>query len=95
MKLNIATILTISRIAFIPLISLLFIWDDGKYRDISAYIFLLALISDLSLISDGELKYKIFLLKEFRIKNTENYINQHLLFPYHRNYLERESNQGL
>ena len=46
MKLNIATILTISRIAFIPLISLLFIWDDGKYRDISAYIFLLALITD-------------------------------------------------
>ena len=46
MKLNIATILTISRIGFIPLISLLFIWDDGKYRDISAYIFLLALITD-------------------------------------------------
>ena len=46
MKLNIATILTISRIAFIPLIALLFIWDGGKYRDISAYIFLLALITD-------------------------------------------------
>jgi CDP-diacylglycerol--glycerol-3-phosphate 3-phosphatidyltransferase len=46
MKLNVATILTISRIAFIPLIALLFIWDDGKYRDISAYIFLLALITD-------------------------------------------------
>ena len=46
MKLNVATILTLSRIAFIPLISLLFIWDDGKYRDISAYIFLLALITD-------------------------------------------------
>ena len=28
------------------IISLLFIWDDGKYRDISAYIFLLALITD-------------------------------------------------
>ena len=46
MKLNVATILTISRIAFIPIIALLFIWDDGEYRDISAYIFLLALITD-------------------------------------------------
>ena len=46
MKLNVATILTISRIAFIPLIALLFIWEDGKYRDISAYIFLLALVTD-------------------------------------------------
>ena len=46
MKLNVATILTISRIAFIPLIVFLFILDDGKYRDISAYIFLLALITD-------------------------------------------------
>ena len=42
MKLNIATILTISRIAFIPLIAFFFILDDGKYRDVSAYIFLLA-----------------------------------------------------
>ena len=46
MKLNVATILTISRIAFIPLIVFFFILDDGKYRDISAYIFLLALITD-------------------------------------------------
>ena len=46
MKLNVATILTISRIAFIPLIAFFFILDDGKYRDISAYIFLLALITD-------------------------------------------------
>ena len=46
MKLNVATILTISRMAFIPLIALFFILDDGKYRDISAYIFLLALITD-------------------------------------------------
>ena len=46
MKLNVATILTISRIVFIPLIVFFFILDDGKYRDISAYIFLLALITD-------------------------------------------------
>ena len=46
MKLNGATILTISRMAFIPLIVIFFILDDGKYRDISAYIFLLALITD-------------------------------------------------
>ena len=42
MKLNVATILTISRMVFIPLIVIFFILDDGKYRDISAYIFLLA-----------------------------------------------------
>ena len=46
MKLNVATILTFSRIAFIPLIAFFFILDDGKYRDISSYIFLLALITD-------------------------------------------------
>ena len=46
MKLNIATLLTISRIAFIPVIVFLFIFHDGKYRDIAAYIFLLALITD-------------------------------------------------
>ena len=46
MKLNIATLLTISRIAFIPLIAILFILHDEKYRDASAYIFLLALITD-------------------------------------------------
>ena len=46
MKLNLATLLTISRMAFIPLIALFFILSDGKYRDISAYIFLLAIITD-------------------------------------------------
>jgi len=46
MRLNVATILTISRIVFIPLIVFFFILDDGEYRDISAYIFLLALITD-------------------------------------------------
>ncbi len=46
MKLNFATMLTISRIAFIPLIVLFFVMSDGKYRDISAYIFLIALITD-------------------------------------------------
>ena len=46
MKLNFATILTISRIAFIPLIVLFFVMSDGKYRDISAYIFLIALVTD-------------------------------------------------
>ena len=46
MKFNVATILTITRIAFIPLIVLFFILDEGEYRDISAYIFLLALVTD-------------------------------------------------
>ena len=46
MKLNIATLLTLSRIVFIPVIVFFFIYDNGKYRDISAYIFLLALITD-------------------------------------------------
>ena len=46
MNFNAATILTISRIAFIPLIALFFILDDKEYRDISAYIFLLALVTD-------------------------------------------------
>ena len=46
MRLNIANITYISRIAFIPVIVFLFVFDNGKYRDISAYIFLLALITD-------------------------------------------------
>ena len=46
MKLNIATLLTLSRIVFIPVIAFLFIYENGKYRDISAYIFLLALVTD-------------------------------------------------
>ena len=46
MKINIATLLTISRIGVIPIIAFFFIFDSGKYRDISAYIFLVALITD-------------------------------------------------
>ena len=46
MNLNIATILTISRIAFIPLIAFFYIFEDGIFRNISAYIFLIALITD-------------------------------------------------
>jgi len=46
MNLNFATILTISRIIFIPLIILFFFYDNGNYRDISSYIFLIALITD-------------------------------------------------
>ena len=46
MNLNIATILTISRIAFIPLIAFFYIFQDGNFRNISAYIFLVALITD-------------------------------------------------
>ncbi len=46
MNLNFATILTISRVVFIPLIILFFLYDDGKYRDISSYIFLIASITD-------------------------------------------------
>lgn len=46
MNLNFATILTISRILFIPLIVFFYIFADGDYRNIAAYIFLLALITD-------------------------------------------------
>ena len=46
MNLNFATILTISRILFIPLIVFFYIFADGDHRNIAAYIFLLALITD-------------------------------------------------
>lgn len=46
MNMNFATILTISRILFIPLIVFFYIFVDGNYRNIAAYIFLLALITD-------------------------------------------------
>lgn len=46
MRLNIATLLTLSRIIFIPVIVFFFIYESGRYRDISAYIFLAALITD-------------------------------------------------
>tara|TARA_Y100000389_G_scaffold44698_1_gene39436 strand:- start:40 stop:597 length:558 start_codon:yes stop_codon:yes gene_type:complete len=46
MILNLATILTISRIAFIPIIVFCYVYHDGELRNISSYIFLLALITD-------------------------------------------------
>ena len=46
MILNIPIILTILRILFIPLIVFFYIYQDGLYRDYSAYIFLLALLTD-------------------------------------------------
>ena len=46
MILNLATLLTISRIAVIPIIAFCYIYQDGKIRDIAAYFFLLALITD-------------------------------------------------
>ena len=46
MILNFATILTISRIIFIPIIVFCYIYDDGELRNIAAFIFLLALITD-------------------------------------------------
>tara|TARA_B100000965_G_C19549810_1_gene739506 strand:- start:54 stop:611 length:558 start_codon:yes stop_codon:yes gene_type:complete len=46
MRFNLATLLTISRIFFIPLIVFLYIYQDGYYRDISSYIFLIALLTD-------------------------------------------------
>ena len=46
MILNFATILTISRIIFIPIIVFCYIYDDGELRKIAAFIFLLALITD-------------------------------------------------
>ena len=46
MILNLATILTISRIAFIPIIVLCYVYSNGELRNISAFIFLLALVTD-------------------------------------------------
>ena len=46
MTLNIPTLLTLLRITFIPIIVASYIYDEGKYRDIAAYIFLLALLTD-------------------------------------------------
>ena len=46
MRLNLATLLTISRILFIPLIIFFYIYQNGDFRDISAYIFLIALLTD-------------------------------------------------
>lgn len=46
MRLNIATLLTLLRITFIPIIVICYVFNDGEYRDIAAYIFLLALITD-------------------------------------------------
>jgi CDP-diacylglycerol--glycerol-3-phosphate 3-phosphatidyltransferase len=46
MTLNIATLLTLLRITFIPFIVFTYIYNEGKYRDIAAYIFLLALVTD-------------------------------------------------
>ena len=46
MILNLATILTISRIIFIPIIVLCYVYNDGELRSIAALIFLVALITD-------------------------------------------------
>jgi CDP-diacylglycerol--glycerol-3-phosphate 3-phosphatidyltransferase len=46
MTLNIPTLLTLLRITFIPIIVASYVYEEGKYRDIAAYIFLLALITD-------------------------------------------------
>ena len=46
MILNFATTLTISRIIFIPLIIFCYVYDNGELRNIAAFIFLLALITD-------------------------------------------------
>ena len=46
MILNIPTALTIIRILFIPLIVFFYIYQVGLYRDLSAYIFLLAILTD-------------------------------------------------
>ena len=43
---NLATTLTISRIIFIPIIIFLYTYSNGDLRNIAAYIFLLALITD-------------------------------------------------
>ena len=43
---NLATSLTISRIIFIPVIVFFYIYNNGEFRNLAAYIFLLALITD-------------------------------------------------
>ena len=46
MILNLATLLTISRIIFIPIIIFCYIYNNGELRNIAAFIFLAALITD-------------------------------------------------
>ena len=46
MILNVATILTISRIIFIPGIAFCYIYNNGELRNLAAFIFLLALVTD-------------------------------------------------
>ena len=46
MTLNFPTLLTLLRITFIPIIVFAYIYNDGIYRDVAAYIFLVALITD-------------------------------------------------
>ncbi len=46
MILNLATLLTISRIIFIPIIIFCYVYSNGELRNIAALIFLLALITD-------------------------------------------------
>ena len=46
MILNIPTALTIIRIVFIPLIVFFYVYQGGLYRDLSAYIFFLAIVTD-------------------------------------------------
>ena len=46
MTLNFPTLLTLLRITFIPIIVFAYIYNDGTYRDVAAYIFLVALITD-------------------------------------------------
>ena len=43
---NLATFLTILRIIFIPVIVFFYIYNNGEFRNLAAYIFLLALITD-------------------------------------------------
>ncbi len=46
MILNLATILTISRIIFIPIVVFCYTYSDGEIRNIAAFIFLIALVTD-------------------------------------------------
>ena len=46
MILNLATILTISRIIFIQIVVFCYTYSDGEIRNIAAFIFLIALVTD-------------------------------------------------
>ena len=84
MILNVATILTISRIIFIPGIAFCYIYNNGELRNLAAFIFLLALVTDYF---DGLIARKFNQETPFgafpNISSVEKYTNfSRLLFSF-------------